>query len=386
METLKVGFIGAGPRARSLSQYLIFNEKNGERVELTCVLDSNPEELNDWRYKVVGDGLFSNFDQLLKFDDLDAVLIITPPATHANFAEKCLQAGIHVWSEVPMGLSNDKLFRIVDAEKGNKGNKGRYFYGENYCYMPHIQFMANKNRNDKIGEIYYTEGEYCHSIEHYMVMENYKIQEGSEAEIDPETAENITPTWRADFQPILYGHHVGPSFYVLNRNPQNIIEIPTEVTGYGNMKMLKRFNTDNFQVCLCKTSQDTIGKFKAAFVMAHKGRTFHSFWSSRGLFESEHYNAKNYYLEVPKEKGMYPQRHSVEGGVLTPEEINVYNQNLATGHGGADPLMMEIWLDNIFNNEPMDIDAVSGAEWTSVGLCALDSIKTGKPVEVPKFR
>ncbi len=44
----------------------------------------------------------------------------------------------------PNGFTNDELFRIIDAEKSNKGNKGKYFYGENYCYMNHIQFVKEK--------------------------------------------------------------------------------------------------------------------------------------------------------------------------------------------------------------------------------------------------
>jgi predicted dehydrogenase len=212
MGVLKVGFIGTGPRANSIFNNLIMNKNLEDKVELTCALDADPKMLNEWRLKVMDNGLFSNLDAMLKFHDLDAVLIITPPSTHAGFAEKCLQAGLHVWSEVPMGLTNDELFRIIDAEKSNKGNKGKYFYGENYCYMNHIQFVKEKYQNNKIGEIYYTEGEYCHSVEHYMIFENFLNTKGIESDIDPELAKNPKPTWRATFQPIIYGHHIGPCF------------------------------------------------------------------------------------------------------------------------------------------------------------------------------
>ncbi len=387
MEPIRIGFIGAGPRANSLANQMIFNPNMDERILPTCVLDKNPEALINWRYRVNENGLFTSFEQMLKYDELDAVMILTPPQTHAQFAEDCLTAGLDVWSEVPMGLTNDELFRIIDAEKSNKGN-GSYFYGENYCYAPKIQFIAEKHAKGKIGEVYFTEGEYCHSVEHYMIEENYlKLLDDNTPDLDPEIHSNTKPTWRADFPPIKYGHHTGPLFYVLNRNRSNTPEIPLEVSGMGNMKIQKRFNTDNFQICLCKTNKETVCKFTAAFVMAHHGRNFHSFWATQGLYETEYYRPNHYYLEVPDEKKHYPHRHEVEGKFLTEEELNAEKiRTRQGGHGGSDVLMLELWIENLEQRQKMDISAVEGAEWTAIGICAEKAIKTGKIIKIPDFR
>lgn len=44
-----------------------------------------------------------------------------------------------------------------------------------------------------MGDLFYTEGEYHHSVEHYLITENYL----GGMSIDPELAEEVHPTWRA---------------------------------------------------------------------------------------------------------------------------------------------------------------------------------------------
>ncbi|MHA1341380.1 MAG: Gfo/Idh/MocA family protein [Promethearchaeota archaeon] len=381
---INVGFIGGGPRARSLWNSLISNEEMEDIIYPKAVLDINEEILSSWRYLV--DKTYKNFDSFLK-EDLDAVIIATPPNTHAHFAKKCLELGIDTWCEVPMGLSLDDLFGIIDAEKGNKGNKGHYFYGENYCYHLATQFIAEKNGKNAIGNIYYAEGEYTHSVEHYMIEENFYHK--AVPELDPELHHNTRPTWRATFEPIKYGHAFGPCLYVLKKNKLTQDERPISVCGMGNMKMLKRFNTDNFQIALVKTNKETIIKFVIGFVLGIHGRIFVSFWGSQGLFMEGSFQCKNkhYYVEVPEEKGFYPERLNQKPKILTDEDlIEMGAPYEKGGHGGADTLMFKTWIKNILNKEKFDIDVYDGAEMTAPGICASESLKTEKFIDIPNFR
>jgi Oxidoreductase family, NAD-binding Rossmann fold len=380
-EPLKIGFLGGAGRASSLWSTLFTDEQNEDKIHPQAVLDINPETANNWRYKV--DTTTSDLDTFLN-EDLDLIIIGTPPSTHASLAIKCLEAGINVWSEVPMGLTMEELWGIIDAQKGNKGNKGRYALGENYCYFIQPQFMAKQHSEDKIGDIYYSEGEYTHSVEHYMTEENFLHNK----KLDPELAETVTPTWRADFTPIKYGHALGPSLYVLNNNSKGIVERPVEVQSMGNMKMQKRFNTDNFNIATVKTDQDTILKYVIGFVLGSHGRIFYSFWGSRGLFMGGSYqsNGKHYYYEVPKEKGAYPDRHEGKEKILSDKDLKeLGTPNAAGGHGGSDTLMFRSLLKSLMNNEDLEINAFRGAEMTAPGILAVESMKAHKNIEIPRF-
>jgi predicted dehydrogenase len=378
---IKLGFIGGGPRANSLWQTICSIPDFEDSVLPYAMLDKDLETAKNWAFRV--DKTFTDLDGLLK-SEVDAVIIGTPPHTHAPIATKCLKAGISVWSEVPMGLTMEEIWGIIDADKGNKGTRGHYFFGENYCYNLTPQFMANQHYEGKIGDIYYSEGEYSHSVEHYMIEENFIHRK----EIDPEITEHVTPTWRADLTPIKYGHAFGPCLYVLNKNKQNIIERPAEVSGMGNMKMQKRFNTDNFQIATVKTDQDTIIKFVTAFVLGSHGRVFYSFWGSRGLFMGGSFQSdgKHYYYEVPPEKAAYPYRHQEQPQILSEEDLKTMGTpSAAGGHGGADTLMFHSWLDSLVNGKPLEIDVFRGAEMSGTLILAAEAIQKHKTVEIPKF-
>jgi hypothetical protein len=380
-DPLKIGFLGAGPRARGLYNNIFSGPEYEDLVVPAAVFDINANAVNNWRFIV--DQTTTELDTFLKFD-LDAIIIGTPPHTHAGLSKRCLQAGIDVWSEVPMGLSMDEIWGIIDAEKANKGVRGHFCYGENYCYMLQPQFMAMQNQKGEIGDIYYSEGEYSHSVEHYMIEENFIHNK----EIDPELISKVTPTWRADFTPIKYGHALGPCLYVLNRNPNQIIERPIEVSGMGNMKMQKRFNTDNFQIATVKTDQDTIIKFVIAFVLGSHGRIFYSWWGSRGLFMGGSYQSEgnHYYYHVPPENGSYPLRHQGKPEILTDQTLmDLGTPHAAGGHGGGDVIMFQRWIENLIQHKRQDIDVFRGAEMTAPGIIAADAIKEKKTLEIPKF-
>ena len=378
---IKIGFLGGGHRADSLWNSIFTQEEFEDDIHPQAVMDLNAETTHNWRYKV--DNQHNDLDSFMK-DDIDAVIIGTPPHTHANLALKCLQAGIDVWSEVPMGLTMDEIWQLIDAVKSNKGRKGQFSFGENYCYFVQPQFMAMQHRQNKIGEIYYCEGEYSHSVEHYMIEENFLHNQ----EIDPETAETVTPTWRATLVPITYGHALGPALYVLNNNADGRIERPVEVMGMGNMKMQKRFKTDNFQIITVKTDHDTIIKVVNGFVLGSHGRIHHSFWGSRGLYMGGSYQSEGtqYYYEVPEDKAAYPDRHNQEAKNLTHEDLAKMGTPTAKGgHGGSDTLMFKVWLDAMVNRKSLEIDVYRGAEMCAPLLLGADAIREHKAIEIPRF-
>ncbi|MHA1821932.1 MAG: Gfo/Idh/MocA family protein [Promethearchaeota archaeon] len=385
-EPLKIGFIGGGPRAHSLWSSLMSSEEMEDLVVPEAIIDVNEVSVKEWRYKT--NHQYTNFEKFLDAD-LDAVLIATPPSTHANLALRCLEAGINVWSEVPMGLTIEELYKIVDADKSNKGNRGHYSLGENYCYFIETQFIAMKNAQNAIGDIYFAEGEYTHSVEHYMIEENYKYNKRLDPELHPETK----PTWRATFIPMKYGHAFGPVLYVLNKNKankKNIHEIPLEVSCMGNMKMQKRFNVDNFQIAMVKTNEETIIKFVLGFVLGHHGRIFCSFWGSRGLFVSKNFQSdKHYYYEVPEDKAAYPYRHEQEAKILSDEDLiklGTPHGPLKGGHSGSDVLMFQKLVESWSENKPLDIDVYLAAEMTAPGIIAVEAEKDKKVAEIPRFR
>jgi predicted dehydrogenase len=118
---LRLGLVGLGPWGRNLGRVL----GSLREAELVAVCDRDPEPLAAVSAATLAGpdpeplaavsravpSLFAarNYGELLSLPGLDAVLIATPPDTHAELALAALGRGLHVFVEKPMAL------RLSDA-------------------------------------------------------------------------------------------------------------------------------------------------------------------------------------------------------------------------------------------------------------------------------
>ncbi|MDA1192772.1 MAG: Gfo/Idh/MocA family oxidoreductase, partial [Candidatus Poribacteria bacterium] len=98
MRTVKIGLIGAGgisqAHCRSLSKV-----EGAEIVAASDLVPANRERMkNDWGVT----NLFSDYNEMLKMDEIEAVYVCTPTAVHAAPTVAALRAGKHVFCEKPM--------------------------------------------------------------------------------------------------------------------------------------------------------------------------------------------------------------------------------------------------------------------------------------------
>jgi predicted dehydrogenase len=114
METIGVGVIGCGGMGSSLA-----NGANAvEGIEVICVSDLQ-EELA----KNLADNLNTNYttdyQALLANENIQAVLIASPPFLHAQMAVDAANAGKHVFSEKPMAPTLEDCDAMLNAVSKN---------------------------------------------------------------------------------------------------------------------------------------------------------------------------------------------------------------------------------------------------------------------------
>ena len=61
--------------------------------------------------------LFNSVDELLAWNQFDAVTIVTPDAFHATQSIRCLKAGKHVLCEKPLALNHADAMKMVTAAR-----------------------------------------------------------------------------------------------------------------------------------------------------------------------------------------------------------------------------------------------------------------------------
>ncbi len=124
-------------------------------------MDELPERASEAVEQLGLDGTMGSFDELLA-SDVDAVAIFTQRWTHGPLVIKALRAGKHVYSAVPMAISEEEIAGIIDAVRETKLV---YAMGETSYYNPATVYARKQHAAGKFGRIFYTEGDYVHDMD-----------------------------------------------------------------------------------------------------------------------------------------------------------------------------------------------------------------------------
>ena len=97
-------------------------------IDKVYIVDKNEKLLNiaKERYSIPDERCFTDLQDVLDIPEIDAVHLVTPPATHAPFSVRVLNAGKHCGCTIPMGMSIQELNDIIAARKAS---------GKNYMFI-----------------------------------------------------------------------------------------------------------------------------------------------------------------------------------------------------------------------------------------------------------
>ena len=108
---LKAGLIGLG----WWGETLIDSVASSESIRVTAATSRSNSERDRELAAKHGLTLFPTIDALLASDEIDAVILATPPSGHPDQIIKCAQAGKHVFCEKPLSLSGDAAASAIAA-------------------------------------------------------------------------------------------------------------------------------------------------------------------------------------------------------------------------------------------------------------------------------
>ena len=111
MSSIRLGMIGAGQIALFTSRE--FRRHKG--CDVLAVADPNAERAGELAAMVRAEQTYTEVDELLARDDLDAVYVAVPNAFHEEVAVKALEAGKHVLLDKPFALSSQAAENIIAA-------------------------------------------------------------------------------------------------------------------------------------------------------------------------------------------------------------------------------------------------------------------------------
>src|SRR4051794_36041872 len=102
MPAIRLGVLGCG---RVFERFHLPALDRVSGFELAAACDSNPARLEWAHRRAKPPQLYQSAATLAGAGGLDAVLVLTPPASHAAAVTQCVRAGLHVLVEKPMALT-----------------------------------------------------------------------------------------------------------------------------------------------------------------------------------------------------------------------------------------------------------------------------------------
>ncbi len=109
----RVALVGYGYWGNNLAR----NLHSARNLELVAIADPDPAQRERATHLFPTAAALATFDDVVARDDVDAVVLATPAATHAELAIRALDSGRHVLVEKPLATSVEQGARIVEAAK-----------------------------------------------------------------------------------------------------------------------------------------------------------------------------------------------------------------------------------------------------------------------------
>jgi predicted dehydrogenase len=145
---VNVGVVGLGYWGNNLLR--TFGKLDGARITGLCDLDRGA--IAKFTEQHPGARPTMDFNELLARDDVDAVILATPPSRHHVMAQAALRAGKHVWVEKPLALTAAEGRELVDLARAADRI---LFVDETFLYDPLVREMKRLIDQGALGEVYH---------------------------------------------------------------------------------------------------------------------------------------------------------------------------------------------------------------------------------------
>src|SRR6476620_4440015 len=155
--TSSIGIVGAGQFAGVFAKLFAAHPGTSD-IYFTDLITERAEAQSS---SAGAAGTFDSFEAMLE-SDVDAVAIFTQRWTHGPLVVQALRAGKHVYSAVPMAISEQEIADIIEAVRDTGLT---YMMGETSYYNPATVYARGKQAEGAFGRVFYAEGDYVHDMD-----------------------------------------------------------------------------------------------------------------------------------------------------------------------------------------------------------------------------
>ena len=380
IDTVRIAFVGVGGRGTSAVRRYTFMDG----VKIVALCDLNQERLDICQEILQEAGLPAAdnylgdeaYKELCDREDIDLVYIATDWLPHVPISLYALEHGHHVACEVPMAMTIDDCWKLVDACERTRRH---CMMLENCCYDFFEMSALNMAQQGLFGEVYHVEGAYIHFLS-----EGWDTSE----------------TWRLDYNMEHRGdnyptHGLGPIAQVLNihRGDRMDYLVAMDTPSYNGKVAARKFRDKDY----CQDGDHTISLIQTAnkklIEVQHNVYAYRPYTRMYQLTGTEGF-ANKYPQQGISVKDM--NGHSYVPDAVRDSLLAAYRPDFVKeieekakavgGHGGMDYIMDYRLIYCLRHGLPLDEDVYDAAEWSAVQELSRISLENGSmPVRFPDF-
>lgn len=144
----KIGIVGAG----GISEAHLEAIKDEPRAEVVAIADVSREVASNRAARHTIPQIYTDYRELLKNPDVNAVVICVPNYLHAETAMEALAAGKHTLCEKPMAMNVAQAEEMIQAA----GQAGKILMvAQNNRFRSDAQYVKNLLMEGKLGHVYH---------------------------------------------------------------------------------------------------------------------------------------------------------------------------------------------------------------------------------------
>lgn len=362
---INVAITGLGFGAEFIPIYQRHPDSN-----MYAICQRNAEKLNQ-----IGDAFgiehrYTDYDELLKDKNIDAVHINTPIQNHAEQSIKALKAGKHVACTVPMATSVEECRQIVEAVKETGLT---YMMMETVVYSREFLFVKELYEKGELGKLQFLRAS------HQQEMAGW-------------------PGYWEGLPPMHYATHcVGPLVAIAKADAEYV-----SCLGSGRIdeNLISKYNSPfAIETCHIKFRNSDLAAevTRSLFNTARQYRESFDVYGSKKTFEwtlIEHEDSVIHTGEIPERVKIPDYAHLLPEPIQSFTTGGVYdaesNQHLSfiqgAGHGGSHPHLVNEFISSLITERVPFPNARQSANITCVGILAHESaMQGGKQMYLPEF-
>lgn len=342
-------------------------------IKAVGICTRNPETLKELKekHKLDDNYIFTDFDEVVKRDDVDAIHIVTPVPEHARMTLASLNANKHTACTIPMAMTVEDCEAIVEAKR----RSGKvYMMMETALYTREFLYGLKLAESGKLGRIQFVRGSHMQDM----------------------SMDGWAEYWKG-YPPMLNGTHaISPLLKINNTVAESVV---CHGSGQLTEDLASRYNspfaveTATFKL---KGTDVVAEATRSLFDVVRQYRESYDVYGDKMSFEWEQLQDEKHVvfdggenavrIDVPDtdellipEIADFTKREKIDD----PNHVSFLQ---GAGHGGSHPHLVQEFVAAIVEGRDSAVDAALAANYTCAGICAHESaMNGGKRITVPTF-